>query len=51
MLIFGDHGMTEAGNHGGSSEKEVNVPLIYIDGQRIQGARSILFSASSFFFY
>uniref|UniRef100_A0A0N4UFF6 GPI ethanolamine phosphate transferase 2 n=1 Tax=Dracunculus medinensis TaxID=318479 RepID=A0A0N4UFF6_DRAME len=45
MLIFGDHGMTEAGNHGGSSEKEVNVPLIYIDGQRIQGARSILFSA------
>lgn len=32
MVILGDHGMTEAGGHGGSSMRETSVPLVFIDG-------------------
>lgn len=27
LLVAGDHGMTETGDHGGDSEKEVNAAL------------------------
>lgn len=32
--MFGDHGMTEGGSHGGSSELETHVPIIYVDGKK-----------------
>lgn len=34
IIVFGDHGMTEDGNHGGSSELETHVPIVYIDGKK-----------------
>uniref|UniRef100_A0A914ZM88 GPI ethanolamine phosphate transferase 2 n=1 Tax=Parascaris univalens TaxID=6257 RepID=A0A914ZM88_PARUN len=34
MVVLGDHGMTEAGGHGGSSMRETSVPLVFIDGMQ-----------------
>ena len=34
MIVLGDHGMTEAGGHGGSSLSETHVPLVFIDSRR-----------------
>ncbi|RWS27092.1 GPI ethanolamine phosphate transferase 2-like isoform X2 [Leptotrombidium deliense] len=31
IVITGDHGMTEAGNHGGSTDDETNTAMIFID--------------------
>lgn len=33
MFIFGDHGMTEFGGHGGFSEFERNVAFVLIDSK------------------
>lgn len=30
LVLCGDHGMSETGSHGGSSEPEVNTPLVLI---------------------
>ncbi|KAI7801231.1 putative GPI ethanolamine phosphate transferase 2 [Triplophysa rosa] len=30
LVLCGDHGMTETGSHGGSSEPEINTPLVLI---------------------
>lgn len=30
LVLCGDHGMSEMGSHGGSSEPEVNTPLVLI---------------------
>jgi len=30
LLISGDHGMNEAGNHGGSTEGEVSTALVFV---------------------
>jgi len=30
LVLCGDHGMSETGSHGGSSELEVNTPLVLI---------------------
>nr|XP_033772681.1 GPI ethanolamine phosphate transferase 2 isoform X2 [Geotrypetes seraphini] len=30
LVLCGDHGMTEAGGHGGSSDEEVHTPLIFV---------------------
>uniref|UniRef100_A0AAF5PX74 GPI ethanolamine phosphate transferase 2 C-terminal domain-containing protein n=1 Tax=Wuchereria bancrofti TaxID=6293 RepID=A0AAF5PX74_WUCBA len=34
IIVFGDHGMTEGGSHGGSSELETHVPIVYVDGRK-----------------
>lgn len=30
LVVCGDHGMSETGSHGGSSEGEVHTPLLFI---------------------
>lgn len=30
LVLCGDHGMSETGSHGGSSEPEVNTPLVLV---------------------
>ncbi|KAM3718791.1 GPI ethanolamine phosphate transferase [Dirofilaria immitis] len=46
IIIFGDHGMTEGGSHGGSSELETHVPIIYIDGKKRRANKETLYVAS-----
>ena len=31
MLILGDHGMSDAGSHGGASVSEVMTPFVFVD--------------------
>uniref|UniRef100_A0A914VRR0 GPI ethanolamine phosphate transferase 2 n=1 Tax=Plectus sambesii TaxID=2011161 RepID=A0A914VRR0_9BILA len=33
MVILGDHGMTDGGSHGGSSDQETLVPLVFLSPQ------------------
>lgn len=39
LLVAGDHGMTETGDHGGDSEKEVNAALFVYSKRPLFGAR------------
>ncbi len=32
LIVFGDHGMTATGNHGGASEDELNAAILFYDG-------------------
>ncbi|RWS05639.1 GPI ethanolamine phosphate transferase 2-like protein [Dinothrombium tinctorium] len=34
MVITGDHGMTEAGNHGGSTNEEIKTALVFISNRK-----------------
>lgn len=36
LVIFGDHGMSDDGNHGGASDEEVNSAIIFYSKQNIQ---------------
>lgn len=38
LLVAGDHGMTETGDHGGESEKEVNAALFVYSRTPLFGA-------------
>lgn len=43
LVLCGDHGMSETGSHGGSSEPEVNTPLVLVSPAfRRKGKLSIL---------
>uniref|UniRef100_A0A915Q3T7 GPI ethanolamine phosphate transferase 2 n=1 Tax=Setaria digitata TaxID=48799 RepID=A0A915Q3T7_9BILA len=46
LIILGDHGMTESGNHGGPSELETLVPIVYVDGRKRTTNRNVLGAAS-----
>lgn len=35
IVLFGDHGMTNTGNHGGVSENEISVPLVFLSTKKI----------------
>ncbi|XP_070791556.1 GPI ethanolamine phosphate transferase 2 isoform X4 [Pituophis catenifer annectens] len=41
LVVCGDHGMSETGNHGGSSESEIRTPLLFVSSafQRTGGPR------------
>ncbi|EJD75190.1 hypothetical protein LOAG_17615 [Loa loa] len=46
IIVFGDHGMTEGGSHGGSSELETHVPIVYVDGRERRASNETLYVAS-----
>ncbi|CAG9538050.1 unnamed protein product, partial [Cercopithifilaria johnstoni] len=46
IIVFGDHGMTEGGSHGGSSELETRVPIVYVDGKKRCSSSETLCKAS-----
>ncbi|VDN08018.1 unnamed protein product [Thelazia callipaeda] len=45
VIVFGDHGMTESGSHGGSSKLETYVPVVYIDGKNRSAGNKVLSGA------
>ncbi|KAL3995327.1 Type I phosphodiesterase / nucleotide pyrophosphatase family protein [Acanthocheilonema viteae] len=46
IIVFGDHGMTEGGSHGGSSELETHVPIVYVDGKKRRSRSETLYVSS-----
>uniref|UniRef100_A0A0R3RWZ1 GPI ethanolamine phosphate transferase 2 n=1 Tax=Elaeophora elaphi TaxID=1147741 RepID=A0A0R3RWZ1_9BILA len=46
IIVFGDHGMTEGGGHGGSSKLETHVPIVYVDGKKRRSNSETLYVAS-----
>ena len=54
LVLSGDHGMNEAGNHGGSSAGEVSTALLFVSPKLksvFAGLASPLSSSESFQFY
>jgi ethanolaminephosphotransferase len=54
LVLSGDHGMNEAGNHGGSSAGEVSTALLFVSPKlksTFAGLESPLSSSESFQFY
>jgi len=54
LVLSGDHGMNEAGNHGGSSAGEVSTALLFVSPKLMSvfaGLESPLSSSESFQFY
>lgn len=54
LVLSGDHGMNEAGNHGGSSAGEVSTALLFISPQfksTFAGLESPVAGSESFEFY
>lgn len=47
LVLCGDHGMSETGSHGGSSEPEVNTPLVLISPAFKRKGRRKLFKWTS----
>ncbi|VDK86694.1 unnamed protein product [Litomosoides sigmodontis] len=46
IVVFGDHGMTRSGSHGGSSELETHTPIVYVDGKKRRSSNETLYVAS-----
>ncbi|VDK73140.1 unnamed protein product [Onchocerca ochengi] len=46
IIVFGDHGMTEGGSHGGSSQLETHVSIVYVDGKKRRANNETLYAAS-----
>ena len=54
LVLSGDHGMNEAGNHGGSSAGEVSTALVFVSPKlksAFSGLESPLSSSETFQFY
>lgn len=42
VAVFGDHGMTEGGSHGGSSKLETLVPVVFVDRKNRPAVKEVL---------
>lgn len=55
LVLCGDHGMTDAGNHGGSAESETSPALVFLSPKlrRMNGSRQcpVLSEEGNFLYY
>ncbi|CAL1261950.1 unnamed protein product [Larinioides sclopetarius] len=48
LLVLGDHGMTESGDHGGDSTQEISTALFFYSQNKLTTIKTV---ARSFFFF
>ncbi|XP_015685389.1 GPI ethanolamine phosphate transferase 2-like, partial [Protobothrops mucrosquamatus] len=50
LVVCGDHGMSETGNHGGSSESEIRTPLLFVSSAFLRTGGNMFLSRWCGFF-